>query len=52
MRCLFHSIETDVIPRHFRGVWPSIIRMHPQFVRPCSPVRRLQSEIATKISFV
>jgi hypothetical protein len=37
MRCLFHSIGTDVIPWHFRGVWPSIIRMHPQLVRPCSP---------------
>jgi hypothetical protein len=34
MSCLFHPIETDVIPRHFRGVWPSIIRLHPQFVRP------------------
>jgi hypothetical protein len=37
MRCLFHSIETDVIPWHFRGVWLNIVRMHPQLVRPCSP---------------
>jgi hypothetical protein len=37
MRCLFHSIETDVIPWHFRCVWQSPIRMHPQLVRPCYP---------------
>jgi hypothetical protein len=36
MRCLFHSIEIGVILWHFRGVWPNIIRMHPQLVRPCS----------------
>jgi hypothetical protein len=37
MRCLFHSIETDIIPWHFRGVWPSIVRIHPQPIQPRCP---------------
>jgi hypothetical protein len=37
MRCLFHSIEINVIPWHFRGARQSIIRMHPQLIWPCFP---------------